>query len=316
MRAALDGLLGECKLDAGNLREALAVAPNDRAPGSDALLQPLQAAEPEGRVGLVQAVVEADIDHVVGRVVAAMALPGAAREGVRAQQPHALGALLIAGRHHAALADAQLLLGEEAEGAELADRAGLAAGVVHARSDRLGAVLDQGEPVLVAEGAQGEHVGRIAAEVHGHDRLRSGRDPARCVLGVDVEVLRAAHVAEHGLGADVARGTGAGHERERRHDHLVPRTDPRCQAGEVQGGGPAGDRDGVGCAHPVGERRLERLRARPHRQPPGLQAVEHRPHILLGHRDVGQRHAPVVHGASASASAAATRSWSSWVMCG
>ena len=201
----------------------------------------------------------------------------------------------VGGRDHPALADAQLLLGEEAERAQLADRADLASGVVDARADRLGAVLDQHEPVLVAQLAQRRHVGGVAAEVHRDDRPRARRDAARDVLGVDVEVVRAAHVAQHRLGADVAGGAGARHERERGHDHLVARADAGRQAGEVQRGGAAGDRHRVGRADVVGERLLEGLRARAHRQPAGLQAVEHGLHVLLGDRDVGERHAPVAH---------------------
>ena len=130
VRGALDGLLVQHELDAGDLGQSLAVGADDRAAGRDALLQARQAAEPKRGTGLVEAVVEADVDHVVGGVVAAVAVPGAAGQRMRAQQPHARGELLVGGAHHAALADAQLLLGEEAERAELADRADLAAIVV------------------------------------------------------------------------------------------------------------------------------------------------------------------------------------------
>ena len=81
----------------------------------DALVEALQAAEPERGARLVEAVVEADVDHVVGGIVAAVAVPGAARHRVGAKQPHALVELLVGAADHAALADAQLLLGEEAE---------------------------------------------------------------------------------------------------------------------------------------------------------------------------------------------------------
>ncbi len=295
VRGALDGRVGERQLDAGDLRQALAVGAHDRATRLDALGQARQAAQPERGARLVQAIVEADVDHVVGGIVAAVAVPRAARHRVRAEQPHALGQPLVGARDHAALAHAQLLLGEEAESAELADRADLAPAVVHARADRLGAVLDQHEPVLVAQRPQRGHVGRIAAEVHRHDRARARGDAARDVRRVDVEVVRAAHVAQHRLGAHVARGAGARDERERRHDHLVARADPRRQAGEVQGRGAARDGHRVRRAHEVGERLLERLRARAHRQPAGLQAVEHGLHVLLGDRDLGQRYAPVAH---------------------
>ena len=50
-----------------------------------------------------------------------------------------------------------------------------------AGADRLGGVLDQVQPVLVAELAQRRHVGRVAAHVHGDHGARARRDPARDV---------------------------------------------------------------------------------------------------------------------------------------
>ena len=152
VRGALDRLLVERQLDAVDVREALAVGPHDRAPSGDALLQPLQAAQSQRRSRLVEAVVEADVDDVV----VAGSWPWwrsqvLLRHRVRAQQAHAVGEALIGRRDHAALAHAQLLLGEEAERSELSDGADLAAGVVEAGADRLGAVLDQDQPVLVAQ---------------------------------------------------------------------------------------------------------------------------------------------------------------------
>ncbi len=193
--------LVEGKLESADPRQPLAVGANGRPPRGKALVEPAQAAEPERGAGLVDAVVEADVDDVVGGVVAAVAVPGAAGHGVGAQQSHPLRQPVLGGAHHAALADAQLLLGEEAERSQLADRADLAAGVVDAGADRLGAVLDQHQPVLVAKPPQRDHVGRVSAEVHGDHGPRAGSDAPGDVLGVDVEVQGAAYVAEDRLGA-------------------------------------------------------------------------------------------------------------------
>ncbi len=316
VRGELDGRVVEWQLDAGDLGETLAIHAHHLAAGLDALCQPRQAAQPERRPRLVEAVIEADVDHVVGGVVTVVAVPGAAGHRVRAEQPHAIDQLLVGARHHSALAHAKLLLGEEAERPELPDRANLAPADVKSCADRLRAVLDQHQPVLVAQRSQRADVRRVATEVDRHDRACPGCDAPRRVLGVDVEVVRAADVAQHRLGADVARGAGARHKRKRRHDHLVPRADPRGQAREVQRRCAARDGRRVRRAHELGERLLERFRARSHRQPTGAQTVEHGLDVLLGHRDVGERHAPVAHRASTSASAVTTRSWSAWVMCG
>ena len=174
MAGALDGLLVEAELDTGELgADARGRRERSRA-GRRCLRRVAQTAQSERGPRLVEAEVEADVDHVVGGIVTAVAVPGAARHGVGAKQPDALVERLVGAADHAALADAQLLLGEEAEAAQLADGADLAAAVVDAGADRLGAVLDQDEPVLVAELSQREHLGRIAAEVHGDDRARAG----------------------------------------------------------------------------------------------------------------------------------------------
>ena len=265
--------------------------------------------------------------------MAAVAVPGAAGEGVGAQQPHARGELASSAVQTMPPSPTQSCFLEKklkvlssptvptwrsalsVPGALAALSCGFGPRSIAVEScaDRLGAVLDQEEAALVAELAQREHLGGVAAEVHGDDRAGAGCDPVRGVLDVDVEVVPAATVvapdiAEHGLRADVAGGGGARDEGERGHDHLVARADPGGEVGEVQRGGAAGDRHRVRRADVGGERLLEGLRAGSHRQPAGAQAVEHGLDVLLGHGDVGERHAPIAHRAIASASAVTTRS--------
>jgi hypothetical protein len=91
-------------------------------------------------------------------------------------------------------------------------------------------------------------------------------------------------------------------------------TDAGHPAGEVEGGGAAGDRDGVLDAGPFGELLLERLGARPHRQPARPQAVEHGLNIRIGDVDLDQGLLPVHQ--TSSSTAASTRSICSSVRCG
>ena len=92
VRGALDRSLVERELEARQLQQPLAVGADERPAGADRLLEAADPAEAERGARLVEAVVEADVDDVVGGVVSAVAVPGAARHRVRAQQPHALGA--------------------------------------------------------------------------------------------------------------------------------------------------------------------------------------------------------------------------------
>jgi hypothetical protein len=109
----------------------------------------------------------------------------------------------------------------------------------------VGGVLDQSDAGVVADLPQRIQVGRVAAVVHGADRLGARRDLARDLLGVDAEVVVALDVGEDGLGAAVARGCRGRHERDRRNDHLVPGAHAGGQIGEVQRGGAVGQRDRV-----------------------------------------------------------------------
>ena len=72
------------------------------------------------------------------------------------------GELLVGGEDRAALADAELLLGEEREAAEPARRCRPAARAAASAPMRLGGVLDQRDPARVAELAHGPEVRRVA----------------------------------------------------------------------------------------------------------------------------------------------------------
>ena len=116
---------------------------------------------------------------------------------------------------------------EPADGAGLAPRLGLGA-------DRLRGVLDERDPVGVAQLPQRAEVGGVAAEVHRHHRARARGDAALDVRRREVRALGRLDVAQHRLGAGVARGVQRGDERERRDDHLVAGPEAERAAGEVQ----------------------------------------------------------------------------------
>ena len=103
--------------------------------------------------------------------------------------------------------------------------------------------------------AQGGQVGELAVEVHRQHRV----DPADVrgveVLGGDAAVL--AHVDEHGDGAEGEHRVGGGGEGEGGYGDPAARADAHRGEGELEGGGAAGDRDGVACAAEGGELDLE-----------------------------------------------------------
>ena len=306
MRAARDVVVGPHQRQPRRVGERLAVAADGGAAALDVVAQARQAGEAERGARLVEPEVVADVDHVVGGLVAGVAVPRPRRHGVRAQRAHRRGQLLVGGQHGAALAHAQLLLGEEREAAEPADGAGLAPRL-GLGADRLRGVLDERDPVGVAQLPQRAEVGGVAAEVHRHHRAGARGDAALDRRRREVRALGRLDVAQHRLGAGVARRVQRRHERQRRHDHLVAGPEPERAAGEVQRRGRARHRHGVGRAGPLRERGLEALRARAHRQPAALEAFGDREPVALGDHHVGERDRPA-H-ASASCSAPTTRSW-------
>src|SRR5215207_3167289 len=81
-----------------------------------------QPRKPERGAWLVDPEVEAEADHVVGVLVAAVAVPRAGGHGVRAQQPDLRRDRLVVGEHHPAFAYGELLLGEERQAGDVAAR--------------------------------------------------------------------------------------------------------------------------------------------------------------------------------------------------
>ncbi len=302
MGRARHRLLVEGHLDPVDAGQPLAVAPGHRTPGRDLRVQALDPAQPERSVGLVHPVVEADVGDVVAEPVALVALPGDRAHRVRAQRAGLGELLLILGDDRAPLADRELLLGEEAEAADLThrpDRLGVRPG---GGADRLGAVLDQHDAALVADLAQHLDRGRVSPEVDRDHRLGPRADQRPHLLGVEVGIERRDRVGEDDVAAAMLDHVGVGDEAEGGDDDLVTRADAGDPTGEMKGSGTAADRDRLLGAGNSRDLALEALRPRPHRQPAGAQALEDRGDVLVGDLDLDQGDVPAHARTSPSAS--------------
>ncbi len=120
-------------------------------------------------------------------------------------------------------------------------------------------ILDQRDAVAVADLLHAVRGGCVAGVVDDADGLRARRDATLDILRVEARVLARDDLGEDRVGAAVDRRRGRRRERERRHDHLVPRTDPGGEVGEVQRRRAARDRDRVPRAEVRGERRARTL---------------------------------------------------------
>ena len=175
--------------------------------------------------------------------------------------------------HDPALANAELRLRKEREAA--ADTGGpRARAVAELAAVRLRAVLDEGDPALVRDRAEGVDVGRVTEHVDGDDRLGPLGDEPLDVRGIHQRLRRRDAIREDRFAARDAASVRVGDERESRSDHLVARADAGSQTGHVKRRG--GTRDGyrVLRARVLAERLLELERPRAHREPAGAKRVE------------------------------------------
>ena len=88
-----------------------------------------------------------------------------------AQGAHEIGGLVIVGHDDAALAGGDLLVGVKGVDAVIAQAAGLAALVF--RAQRLARILDDRQPELVGDPADGVHIGGLAEHIHRQDGLQA-----------------------------------------------------------------------------------------------------------------------------------------------
>ena len=128
---------------------------------------------------------------------------------------------------------------------------------------RLAAILDDGERASCGDAANRVHIGRLAVQVHGHDRPRSRGDGGVTGGGVDRQRIRL-DVDDHrpGAGGDHRQtGIRGGH---RRDDDLVAGADVEGAKRERDRIGAVADADRMGGAAGGGElrSRMPRLRAR------------------------------------------------------
>src|SRR5581483_4026877 len=100
---------------------------------------------------------------------------------------------------------AEILGGEKREAAERSQRARALAAIL--RTDGLGRILHDGDPVPRGDGVDRIHVRALTVEMHRHDRARTPADLLLDLRRIDVVVLEA-HVDEYRTRAEAMHDSG------------------------------------------------------------------------------------------------------------
>ena len=108
-------------LDSGDAVEQSGVQRDELGARRVALGKPLELHQRHGRSYLIEAVVQAVLQHVVAVGVASVTVPRQRRHPVRAEEAGAGGDLSVSRDEHPALADRHVLVREEAEAPNYAE---------------------------------------------------------------------------------------------------------------------------------------------------------------------------------------------------
>ena len=157
--------------------------------------------------------------------------------------------IVAVGDKQAAVAiGAEVLGGEEGEGAGVAQATGLVPGAVAvaavAGTNGLGAILQHHQVVFVRQGEERLHLRRAAEQVHGQDGLGPFGDGRLDQGHIDVEGLPV-DVHEDRCGPDCADGLRRGEKGEGAGYDLVAGTDPQGTQADDQGIRAGVEADGV-----------------------------------------------------------------------
>ncbi len=143
------------------------VFPGQGGPASVVGSQFVELGQSESGAQLVDAVVVAQIDDIVGMGVAVVAVPGQAGHAMGAQQAHFFSQIVAVRDEHAALAGGEVLVGEEAEAADVTPGAEVA--TVQPGPGGVGGVFDDGQVVAPGNVEDLGHAAGIAAVVDDQD---------------------------------------------------------------------------------------------------------------------------------------------------
>jgi hypothetical protein len=249
-------------------RESLVVGRHQGAAPLDEAVQLVHLRQAERRLDLGQAIVEAELLHLVvpavapavgERVLLAQQRVRPLVDAVAAQSKQVAIQALVVGRDHSALAGRDVLDRMEGEHRHVRLRAGAYARAVRvAGAKRVRGILDDHGAVAPGDRLDRAHVARQAGKVH---RDHGGHAPRLAaapleVFGVQVESI-GPNVGKRRARPDVVGAIRAGDEGHRAGDDAVARPGAGRGAGQMERRGAAGHSNGMARADIAGDLLLE-----------------------------------------------------------
>src|SRR5690348_17295552 len=102
------------------------------------------------------------------------------------------------------------------------------------RALRLCGILQNLQPMLLGDGVNRNHIGRLAVKMHGYDRTRARRDCYANALGIEIKRLRI-WLDWNRHSTSKSNSEPSGDERVRGHDHFVAWADLPGAQRQMQG---------------------------------------------------------------------------------
>ena len=176
------------------------------------------------------------------------------------------------GKDHPAFASDDVLGHVEAKATEVTEGSGTATVVFG--FDRMRAILDEDQAVLLCQGSDGIHFARPAGEVHWQDHTGTWRDAPGDFAGIYAQRARI-DIGEDRSRTSMDDGVHRGAEGERCGDHLVARFESSGEQAEVKGGGTGVDRYRIPPANRGLELAFEPSYSRTGAKPAGTHGGDH-----------------------------------------
>src|SRR5690242_1706359 len=256
---------------AGIVSKGTVVTIGDRlAPGPHGIaLRELYQSDRRLQVGEI--VFVAGLVHLVVPIpLAAVALPGVARDTVKPHHANAFCVLVIIGSHHATLAGGQGFRSVEAECRKVTD--GSDRFIAVASGEGVRGIFNHAQVTGIGKFVDLLHIAGLTGQMNRHNRAGSRGDAAARIRNVQIHGERI-DIHQYGARAEIGNRLRRGCKRGGGNQHFIPGLKTDAFVCKVKSRRAGGNRDGMARPGIAGELVLELHRFRSHGHPTATQHI-------------------------------------------